>query len=140
MDEVKRRYAPITTAQFTSTHGTVTVFGEAWLSSDPPDDEGRVRVALRYESRSLWLWLHKHPEEVFTVDTWAPVPPIKQGEGRLPWLRTTAERVQFRHHRHDRESGTYVSVGVAERHPRTGEVLRHRQDLTTPDSEAAAGA
>lgn len=129
-----------TTVRLASEHGTVTVFGKSTLLVDgPPDTDGRMRLTLRYDSRSLWLWLNKHPSDVYEVDMWAPIPPNHGGdEQRLPWMRATAYRIQFDSNRHDRATSTFLAAGWAEQ-SRAGEVLRFRQDVTSPTSEESPG-
>lgn len=130
-----------TTVRAASDHGTVTVFGVATLLvHGPPTQDGRMNIMLRYASRSLWLWLAKYPADVFTVDMWAPVlPPETRHQDRSPWLRSTVYRLRLDSNTHDRDSGVYVSAGWAERDPRSGEVLRFRQDVTSLSGEQPPG-
>lgn len=142
MTGIEKDIMPGTTVRVNSEHGNVTVFGPAVLLIDgPPDADGRIQVNLRYESRSLFAWFSKHPSDVYTVDVWAPVPPIEQETaGSLPWMRVTSYRTRWATNHHDRQIGAFVASGWAERDVRSGEVLRYRQDITAPDSEESPAA
>lgn len=131
-----------TTVRVESEHGRVTVFGRAVLLLDgPPDEDGRIQVRLRYESRSLFAWFTKYPTDVFAVDVWSPVPQVEQDTtGSLPWMRVTSYRTRWASNHFDRRVRSFLATGWAERDVRSGEVLRYRQDVTAPDGEESPAA
>lgn len=131
---------PASVVRVHSAHGTVTVFGDAVLLTDPPVPDGRVKIVLRFESRPLWAWLIQHPDDTWALDMWAIVPPMVQhGEGVLPWLRVTVFRLSLTSVLPDKANGGYVAEGWADGDQRTGDVLRWRQDLTAPTGEETPG-
>jgi hypothetical protein len=129
-----------TTVKINSEHGQLTVFGQATLLVDGPQDpEGRIKLTLRHDSRSLFLWWNKYPDDTYGLDMWAPVP-IRHAAASLPWMRATAYRFRIETNTHDRVTRTFLVTGYAEKDERSGEVLRFRQDATAPSSEESPGA